>query len=242
METNVNTKDSKTSETLLQQRLTQFIESGLLSKVPNKWQRLQGSYEMAPFVVIPDKDDKERYEGSSMGNPLLRTPIVLAYIGWDHFRVGSGLGASSQSLIRHLCIVHHQIMPDYDLQLLQTHSSGLEELRSYLSEIDGPSPSKSTLRHRRWIKKVLPRAEDYRREFTRPGGWIDRARAMDYTPDEQIPDHLRAEFFSLTRFLEYCLTLPPDCPAWKRPQQLLARLFRRNRSNRMKHDQKKKKH
>ena len=209
----------------LQQRLGQFISAGLLTQVPNRWQRLQGSYEMAPFVVIPDKDDSDRYEGAVMGNPLLRTPIVLAYVGWDHFHVGSGLGASKQSLIRHLCIVHHQVMPDYDLQLLQTHSHGLKELRDYLIEMDGANPSKSTLRHRRWIEKVLPKPEEYRREFIKPGGWIDRAEAMDYTPDDQIPEYLRPEFFSLTRFLEYCLTLPSDCPVWKRPTELLSRLI-----------------
>jgi hypothetical protein len=86
----------------LDSRLRPFIEAGLLPDVPNPWQVLQGSFEMAPYVVIPDEDDSERYRLSPLGHPLLRTPIVLAYIGSDHFHVGSGLRAASRSIIRHL--------------------------------------------------------------------------------------------------------------------------------------------
>ena len=81
-------------------RLVPFLDAGLLTYVPNRWQRIQGAFEMAPYVVIPDDDDSERYDGTLMGNPILRTPIVLAYIGLDHFRIGDGLGAVPRSIIR----------------------------------------------------------------------------------------------------------------------------------------------
>ena len=102
----------------LSRRLDPFTEAGLLPDVPNFWQILQGSFEMAPYVVIPDEDDTDRYGPAPIGHPLLRTPIVLAYVGPDHFQVGSGLRAAPRSIIRHLCIVHHQVMPDYDLSLI----------------------------------------------------------------------------------------------------------------------------
>ena len=176
---------------------------------------------MAPYVLIPDEDDNDRYESAPMGHPLLRTPLVLTYIGLDHFRIGSGLGATKKSLIRHLNIVHHQVMPDYDLQLLQLHPEGLDELRCYTEELDSYRPKSSVRRHKHWIAKVLPNPKHYRNELTKRNGWIDQAESMEYTPDTLIPDYLRAEFFSLTRFLEWCNNLPPQTPALQKPMTLL---------------------
>ena len=210
------------SDLILRRRLSPFLDSGLLARVPNRWQRLQGAFEMAPYVVIPDDDDSERYDGAPMGNPLIRTPIVLAYIGIDHFRIGSGLGARRKSIIRHLCIVHHQVMPDYDLQLLQTHCDGLRQLENYLKELDANRPRLRHRFHRRVIDAVLPNARHYRNEFTKPAGWLARARAMEYTKDHDIPGHLRSEFFSLTRFLEYCSKLPGTCSPTSRPSVLFS--------------------
>ena len=177
----------------LDDRLRPFTDTGLLTSVPNSWQILQGSFEMAPYVVIPDKDDSDRYEPSPISHPLLRTPIVLAYVGLDHFHIGSGLGASPRSIIRHLCIVHHQIMPDYDLQLLQTHEAGLDRLRSYIRALDHPRPRLITRLQRRMISTVMPNAREYRNELIRPGGWIDQAERMEFTPEEVMPKYLRKE-------------------------------------------------
>jgi hypothetical protein len=215
---------SKERDIALHQRLSPFLDAGLLLEVPNRWQRLQGMFEMAPYVVIPDEDDDERYEGAPMGNPLLRTPLVLAYIGPDHFRIGSGLGAKPRSVIRHLCIVHHQVMPDYDLQLLQTHEQGLDQLERYLKEIDEHRPRLLHRLHRRIIDAVLPDAREYRNEFIKTGGWLERARDMEYTQDADMPAFLRKEFFSLTRFLDYCTSLPQACSALRRPGRLLSRM------------------
>lgn len=100
-----------------------------------------------------------------MGHALLRTPIVLAYIGLDHFHIGSGLRARKKSAIRHVNIVHHQVMPDYDLQLLQLHKDGLEELTRYTKELDNRKAKQSIKRHKRLIDKVLPNAKHYRNEL-----------------------------------------------------------------------------
>lgn len=214
----------KSSQERLIHRLSPFTDTGLLPDVPNSWQILQGSFEMAPYVVLPDEDDSERYGTSLLGHPLLRTPIVLAYIGLDHFHVGSGLRAAPRSIIRHLCIVHHQVMPDYDLQLLQTHEGGIERLKHYLKELDHPRPRLITRLHRKLIDVVMPDPKGYRHELIRPGGWIDRAERMDYTSEEAMPDHLRKEFFSLVSFLNHCLSLPSSCSLSSKPGTLLRRM------------------
>jgi hypothetical protein len=149
------------------------------------------------------------------------------YIGLDHFRVGTGLGASKKSVIRHLNIVHHQVMPDWDMQILQLLPGGLEELRDYTRALDDPSSPSKIKRHRKWIDGVMPNAQEYRREFLKKDGWIDKAQRYEYTPTEKIPEYLRPEFFSLTRFLNWCLSLPDDCSFWKKPVVLTNRfLFR----------------
>ena len=208
-----------------QKKFLPFIETELLSRVPNKWQIRQGEYEMAPYVVIPDADDAERYAETKFGHPLLRTPLILMYIGLDHFRVGAGLGASKKSLIRHINIVHHQVMPDWDLQLLQLLPEGLADLRRYTKELDNLHAPAHIKRHGRWIDKIIPNAREYRNEFLKRGGWIDKAEKFEYTPDDKIPEYLRSEFFSLARFLEWCLNFPQACSMWKKPAVLTNRLL-----------------
>jgi hypothetical protein len=205
----------------LHKRLKPFLEAGLLTHIPNKWQIIQGACQMAPYVLFPDADDGERYKGAPMGHPLLRTPLVLAYVGLDHFHIGSGLRARKKSIIRHLNIVHHQIMPDYDLQLLQLHKDGLAELTRYTKELDNRKAKQSIKRHKRHIDRVLPNAKHYRNELLKVGGFIDRARKMEYTPSSQIPDYLRPEFFSLVRFLEWCNSFPAYTSALLKPWALL---------------------
>jgi hypothetical protein len=208
----------------LKNRLAPFLASGMLTGVPNQWQITQGNWEMAPYVVVPDVDDSDRYAGAVMGHPMLRTPLVLAYIGWDHFKVGSGLSASVDAIIKHLCIVHHQVMPDYDLQLLQTHPNGFEKLEAYIKQLDSEKPRFKHRMHKKVIDAVLPDAREYRSMYLGENGWIARAKRMDYTQDSMIPDYLRADFFSLVKFLEYCLTLPATCGMFKKPSELVKRM------------------
>jgi len=209
----------------IRSKLLPLIDAGLLNQIPNRWQIRQGEYEMAPHVIIPDTDDGDRYAGAKLGHPLLRTPLTLCYIGLDHFRVGTGLGASKKSLIRHLCIVHHQIMPDWDLQLLQMFPTGLKDLRDYIMCLDKPLSCKKIKRHKRWIDKVLPNAQAYRNDFIKKGGWIDKAEKFEYTEDRKIPSYLRKEFFSLARFLDWSLRFPESVSFWKKPAILSQRFF-----------------
>jgi hypothetical protein len=221
----VNNSHHTAYDRQLRRRMRVYLQSGIVTDLPNRWQMLQGEWEMAPYVVAPDADDAVRYAGAPMGNPLLRTPLVLLYIGLDHFRVGTGLGAATTSIVKHLNIVHHQVMPDWDLQLLQLKKHGLEQLRWYIGELDSHRPSIKHRVHRTLINAVLPEAKTYRQSFVKPGGWIDRAQEFDYTPDTDIPEYLRPEFFSLMRFIEWCNTLPEECNKLNVPKVLMQRML-----------------
>lgn len=221
----VNNSHHTAYDRQLRRRMRVYLQNGIVTNLPNRWQVLQGEWEMAPYVVAPDDDDAIRYAGAPMGNPLLRTPIVLCYIGLDHFRVGTGLGASAKSVVKHLNIVHHQVMPDWDLQLLQLKKEGLEQLRWYIGELDSRRPAIKHRIHRKLIDAVLPDAKRYRQSFVERGGWIDRAQNHDYTPDTDIPEYLRSEFFSLMRFMEWCNTLPQECSKLSVPKILMHRML-----------------
>lgn len=190
-------------------RLRVFQEAGLVPHVPNTWQLLQGQLEMAPYVALPDGGDQERYAGTLLGHPLLRTPLVFFEIGPDHFRIGHGLGLQAESLFKHLAIVYHEGMPSYDLQLAQTIPGGLARLRNYLEEIDSGATWERR-RQRARIDLVVPNAADYRRQFLEQGGWIDRAEAFDYP--EEVEPFLRVEFTSLVNFVNYCHRTYPESP------------------------------
>jgi len=187
----------------LAERLAPFVRAGLLPEIPTAFQQLQGQLEMAPYVILPDATDAERYVGAPLGNALLRQPVTLRNVGLDHFRTGSGLGARLDSLFAHLMFVHHADFPDYDLQLIQCHPEGTAAFRRFLIDIERGT----TARHRRIGKQmawVIPDSQAYRERFTAPGGYLDRAEAYDYPPIERYAGDERPEFSTLVRFLNHC--------------------------------------
>ncbi len=214
-------------------RLGVFVDAGLIPQVPTRFQLLQGQLEMAPFVLLPDEGDAERYAGAPLGHPLLRTPLVFWEIGVDHMRIGHGLHAAAESLYRHLMFVWHEGMPAYDLQLIQTVPGGLETFRRYVQDIDsGATPERA--RQRKRIDLIIPQASDYRRRFLEPGGWIDQAVALDYPGEEEVASFLRPEFMSLIRFSNYCASTfprqPLDISLGRLPGHLAELVSRRFRS------------
>ncbi len=211
-------------------RLAPFVERGLIREVPTEWQLLCGQVEMAPYVVLPDAGDDDRYGGARFGHPLARTPIVLSQIGWEHFRVGHGLHSTPRTLFLHLAYVFHEGMPTFDLQLVQTVPDGLERFRALLTDID-EGRTEEGRHHQRLSGWVIPNASEYRRWFLEPGGFIDRAAAFDYPAD--VAEFLRPEFTSLTSFCNYCLDAFKPAPRPWFPTgtahnaAMLGRLFRR---------------
>jgi len=204
-------------------------EAGLVDALPTAWQRLLGQIEMAPYVVMPDAGDAARYAGARCGHPLLRTPIVVSQIGWEHLRIGHGLDASLRALVLHLAYVFHEGMPTFDLQLVQTHEGGLDALRRFLEALDdGLEPH-----HERLIDLVIPDARTYRRQFLEPGGWIDRAARFDYPTPTTAAAFLRPEFTQLTTFLTYCREAFPATPRgdtpWRNARRIASLATRRLR-------------
>lgn len=210
-------------------RLRVFVDAGLLKRVPTVWQLFQGQVEMAPYVVLPDEGDGERYAGAIASHPLLRTPLVLREIGLDHFRVGHGLHARPESLYRHLNIVYHEGMPAFDLQLVQTVPNGLAELRESMEQLEHPRTAERAAQRRR-IDLVLADSSAYRRKYLEPGGWIERAERFDYPSTADVAEFLRPEFTSLISFADYCARNFPAQPGEHDVRQLpghLAGLFRK---------------
>ena len=197
-------------------RLAPFLERGLITSLPTTWQLLCGQLEMAPYVVLPDAGDKSRYDGAACGHPMLRTPLILSQIGWEHLRIGHGLDTSLETLVLHLAYVFHEGMPIFDLQLIQTHPGGLERLRTTLAAIDASSDPFGA-HHHRLSSLVIPDAAAYRRCFLAPGGWIDRAAAFDYPAPESAAAFLRSEFTQLVTFIDYCQTTFPRSPRGESP-------------------------
>lgn len=210
-------------------RLSVFVDAGLIPQVPTRFQFLQGQLEMAPFVLLPDAGDNDRYAGAPLGHPLLRTPLVLWEVGSDHLRIGHGLHAEAESLYRHLMFVFHEGMPVYDLQLVQTVPGGLAAFRQYAQDIeDGRTPERA--RQQKRIDLVVPHASRYRQHFLEPGGWIDQAEALQYPGEAEVAAFLRPEFMSLIRFSNYCASTFPRQPLDLPPARLpghLAELFSR---------------
>ena len=192
-------------------RLAVFVDRGLIETLPTTWQLVQGQLEMAPYVVLPDPGDGSRYDGTLLGNPILRTPLIVSQIGLDHFRVGHGLHTSREAQYKHLNFVSHEGFPTYDLQLIQTMPDGLERFRSYTREIQ-EGATRHRRRQRALVDLVIPDAEAYRESFLEDGGWIDRAVAFDYPSEDEIEDFLRPEFSSLVHFMNHCARAYPARP------------------------------
>ncbi|MFK7999503.1 MAG: hypothetical protein AB8H86_07895 [Polyangiales bacterium] len=195
------------------QRLRFFVDAGLIPHIPTSWQLLCGQIEMAPYVILPDEGDDARYAGAPLGHPLTRTPIVFMEIGLDHLRAGHGLHARPESVYRHLNFVFHEGMPVFDLQLVQTVPGGLQRFREYTQAIEDGT-SRKARRQRSRVDMILPGSSEYRAQFLRPGGWIERAEKLDYPTDDDIADFLRPEFSSLVRFANYCRETFDETPAY----------------------------
>lgn len=216
-------------------RMEVFRRAGMVRQVPSPWQVFQGTLEMTPFVLSPDVTAESSYRRSVWAHPWVRQPFLLAHIGLDHFATGSGLKMSLPAICKHLQLTWHDGMPVFDLQVVQTHPDGLATLRrSFEALLEGVTPD--ARRQNRLARRLFPDPSAYYRQFTEPGGWIDRAEAFDYASAGEEEARIPVEFFSLVGFMEYCATAFPRTPAevgWARvPAHLGRRVGRRARSQR----------
>jgi len=191
----------------LSNRLAPFLERGLLHDIPTAWQRWQGTLEMTPYVTSPDVTSEGSYRRHLLANPMIRQLFLIRLIGLDHFSTGSGLRIALASICKHLILTWHDGMPTYDLQIVQTHPGGLDELRRRLE--GAVSPQRIEDAHiRRQALRLFPDPDAYFQLFLAEGGWIDRAASFDYPSAAVESGVMPEEFYSLVGFLNYCLDYP----------------------------------
>jgi hypothetical protein len=219
----------------LRERLRVFLDAGLVTRLPTRWQLRQGELEMAPYVTSTDATAEEGYDGALFGHPVLRQPLIMSQVGPDHLRIGSALGCAAESVCTHLQLTYHRGMPVFDLQVLQTHDGGLQRLRRSLEELDaGATPA--ARRRLRIARLILKDARAYHAQFLGADGWIARAERLDYATPAEEGSAFPPEFFSLVGFLDHCARAFPATPGelgWRRlPAHLVGLAGRRFREGR----------
>lgn len=117
-------------------RLARLQELGYLEEVPNRTQLIVGSNDMLRFWIVPAAADY--YESKRID---FRFHQVLRFLDEPASLVDpTGFMSTADNIIGHLMQVVHA-NPAYDLQLLESHEDGLEELeRQVLQMIEGTHP------------------------------------------------------------------------------------------------------
>lgn len=218
----------------LQKRLSVFIEAGLIQEIPTPWQMLQGTLAMFPYVLSSDAVLESRYQGAPFAHPFLRQPLLIFASGRDHVRVGPAFDAKLPNICKHLYLTYHWGMPVFDLQVIQTHPGGLEFFRKRTEELLA-GETRWARRMRRFQALILPRGDDYLREFLGEHGWIARAERLDYPTPAEETSAFPPEFFSLVTFLNHCAVAYPRermTPWFRMPGYMLSLFLRRFREGR----------
>jgi hypothetical protein len=214
-------------------RLAVFTQAGLIPTLPTRYQILQGTVEMTPYVVSTDATAERYYQGARFGNALVRQPLIFWKVGIDHLRTGPAMGARLDSICKHLHLTYHEGMPVFDLQVVQTHRGGLSYLRERTLELLA-NESQSARQHNRFVALILPNAHEYYARFLGDEGWIARAERLDFPEPAAEGSLFPPEFFSLVGFLNHCaLAFPPhpsDLPWHQQPGHLLRLASRRYRA------------
>ena len=216
----------------LAQRFSTFVDAGLLTRVPTRWQLLQGEIEMTPYVISTDATSEEGYRAHVPSHPLVRQLLIFAHVGRDHLRTGSALGAKLDSICAHLILTLHRGMPVFDLQVVQTHERGLERLRHAIEDTLAAS---TPVGKRRWkiVTTLLQDPVAYLEQFLGNDGWIARAARFDYPSPTDESSKFPPEFWSLVELARYCEETfparPRDIPLAHMPRHLLHLASRRAR-------------
>jgi hypothetical protein len=219
----------------LARRLELFRRVGRIPQIPTQFQVASGELEMLPYVLSPDATEERRYRYGALGNPIVRQAVILREIGTDHLDPGTGLRARLASVIRHLQFTHHQGMPVWDLQVLQTHAGGLDAFRrETVRLLSGDTPD--ARRRMTRLRTVLRDPIDYLERFLGDDGWIARADRMDYAAPDGEGSAFPIEFFSLVDFMEHCARKHPahakDLSPLRVPAHFVAQITRRARERR----------
>ncbi|MCO4743954.1 MAG: hypothetical protein KC912_04140 [Proteobacteria bacterium] len=193
----------------LDERLKIFADAGLITRIPTRFQLLQGEFEMTPFVISTDATLESAYRDTVWANPVVRQPALLREIGLDNLKTGSGLGMRLSSICKHLQLTWHQGFPVFDLQIIMTHPDGLDEFERRVEQLieDRTPPAR---RQNVLARRLFPDPEAYYAQFLGEDGWIERARRFENPSPADVGSDFPEEYFSLANFAQYCADTFPE--------------------------------
>lgn len=125
----------------LDARLHRLRDLGLIQKVPNRVQLIVGAIDMLRFWIVPAA--AEYYDSKGID---FRFHQVLRFLDDPAGLVDpTGFLSARDVIIGHVLQVVHA-NPAYDLQLLESHDRGLEELEAQtLAMLDGTHPRATSI-------------------------------------------------------------------------------------------------
>lgn len=154
----------------LEERLERLRELGYIERVPSRLQLVVGSIDMLRFWISPSADDYYRSRGIGYGFHQ-----VLRVLDDPSSMVDpTGFLSTRDNIIGHLMQVVHA-NPAYDLQLLESHERGLEELERQVEEmLEGTHPRAASI-------GAIVEEPDYHARL------LEYVRAYRASPDVEAP-------------------------------------------------------
>jgi hypothetical protein len=147
----------------LEDRLRRLHELGYVERVPNRVQLVVGSIDMLRFWISPAAADYYRDKGIDF-----RFHQLLRILDEPASMIDpTGFLSTRDNIIGHVMQVVHA-NPCYDLQLLESHEDGLDELERQIQEmIDGTHPRAASIGAIVEEPDYHARLLDYVREYRR---------------------------------------------------------------------------
>lgn len=190
--------------TAIDERLQRLHRLGYVEQIPSRVQLAIGAYDMLRFFIVPAAEDY--YESKGINFNFHQ---VLRFLDDPASLVDpTGLLSTTDNIIGHLMQVTHA-NPCYDLQLLDAHEGGLEELEKQVEQmLAGTHP------RTRSIQAIIE-------DPTYHGKLLDYVRAFRVARDAQAPirenvadsDRFKAiarTFGTVPNAMRYFCRLPRD--------------------------------
>lgn len=202
-------------------RLARLQQMGFVDRAPSRLQLVVGSVDMLRFWIAPAADDYYRQQGISFGFHQ-----VLRFLD-DPASVVDPLGFFStvDVIVGHVLQVVHA-NPHYDLQLLESHEGGLDEMLSQTKQmLEGTHPRQAS------IGAVVEEADYHERLLGYIEAYLrDRTTSAPVRSNVSESEHwreLEQTFGRLDTAMRYMARLP-DTPLGAARHILLQKSFPRH--------------
>jgi hypothetical protein len=190
----------------LDARLARLRELGYIDEIPTRLQLVAGAIDMLRFWIVPASEDYYRQKGIDF-----TFHQVLRFLDEPASLVDpTGFLSTRDNIIGHLMQVVHA-NPCYDLQLLEAHDRGLDELEAQiLAMLDGTHPRARSIgaivEEPGYHARLLEYVRDYRRTRDVEAPLRDNVAAS--------PRFRKIErtFGTLPSAMRYFAKLPRDLP------------------------------